>query len=111
MAAGIEQGVEVLDLAFFVELGKRRFAASCWRIASTILCLRMPVSQVLTLERPEKPARALQRRDQRVLHDIFGSLIVAQLQHRHAQQVGAMTLDLCGDVVSGIGRARWASGR
>ena len=41
------------------------------RIASTILCLRMPVSQVLRLDLPvNRPSP--KRGDQRVLHDVLG---------------------------------------
>ena len=54
MAGLVEQGVEVVDLAFLVELGNA--GSRVLRMASTILCLRMPVSQVLTLDRPENPA-------------------------------------------------------
>ena len=79
------------------------------RIASTILWRRMPVSQVLTDDLPEKPAARLQRGDERVLHAVLGQLVVAQLQPRDAQQVAAMGVELGGEVGVAMGAALGAS--
>ena len=59
--------------------------ASVLRMLSTILCLRMPTSQVRTDDLPAKRDAPWIAASKRVLHGIFGRAAVAQLQEREAQ--------------------------
>ena len=72
------------------------------RMASTILCFRIPVSQVRRLDLPEKPLPD-KRGKQRFLDNILGERLVAQLQARDTQQVAALGLEIAGKVGAGHG--------
>ena len=56
----------------------------------------MPVSHVLMLERPEKPARA-ERGDERFLDDVFREIGVAELQLGDSHQIAAVPVELDGE--------------
>ena len=91
MSGLVEERVHVVELAFVLEHGERRLA----RLAADRvddLVLEDAGEPGLEARATGEAFRALQRRDQRVLHHVLGEIVVAQLQHRDAEQVTAMAV-------------------
>ena len=57
----------------------------------------MPVSHVLTLERPVKPFARAERGEQRFLHDVLGEVGVAQLQLGDPHEIAAVPVQFGGE--------------
>src|SRR6202171_2123483 len=109
MARLIEQGIEIVYLAFLIE---RRDDRSPTLLADSIddFVLEDPRQPGLEARSSGKSLSPLQCRDQRVLHHILGQIAIAKLQDRDTQQISAVGVDEGGEFGVGhtaIAQKRW----
>src|ERR1700681_1039535 len=109
MARLIEQGIEIVYLAFLIEGGDDR---SPTLLADGIddFVLEYPRQPGLEARSPGKSLSPLQCRHQRILHHVLGEIAIAKLQDRDTQQIPAVGVDEGGEFGVGhtdVAQKRW----
>src|ERR1700682_5755237 len=109
MARLIEQGIEIVYLAFLIE---RRDDRSPTLLADGIddFVLEYPRQPGLEARSPGKALNPLQCRDQRILHHVLGEIAITKLQDRDTQQISAVGVDEGGEFGVGhtdVAQKRW----